>query len=149
MNCPKCGKEIPAQRVQCSCGFYVGNQSLYIEYKTTVQPKAKEEPVLYAAPVVEEAVKAEKVKKPAKKSNGVSVAALILAFLIPPLGLILGIIGLILGCKRAGVGRGRSIAALVISTMLIGSFFGGLYFLKVNQYSVVKDWLRELIDIFF
>lgn len=155
MNCPKCGKEIPSQKVQCSCGFYVGNQSLYIEYKTTVQPKAKEEPIVYATPIAETAekvIKAEKVekeKKPVKKSNGISVAALIFAFLIPPLGLLFGIIGLIIGCKREGVGRGRSIAALVISTMMIATAFGFLYFIGQKQYGFVKGWLKDIVDIFF
>jgi hypothetical protein len=54
----------------------------------------------------------------AKPGNGVAVAGLILAFLAPPIGLILSIIGLVKS-GRAGR-RGVAIAGLVISLVLNG-----------------------------
>ena len=53
-----------------------------------------------------------------KKTSGVCIAALIFAFLISPVGLILGIVGLATYKKNNQKGKGLAIAAILISIFL-------------------------------
>ena len=65
-----------------------------------------------------------------KKTSGVCIAALIFAFLISPVGLILGIVGLATYKKNNQKGKGLAIAAILISILLpvlmVVLLFGGL-----------------------
>ena len=67
---------------------------------------------------------------PVARSNGVATAAIIFAFFVPLVGLILGIVGIGRSREAGGTGRGLSIAAIVMSIvmMAIGGFvlFGAL-----------------------
>ena len=55
---------------------------------------------------------------PVKQGNGFAVAAIILAILLWPLGLIFSIIGLVKSRSRAGAGKVLSIVALVVSIIV-------------------------------
>ena len=65
-----------------------------------------------------------------KKTSGVCIAALIFAFLISPVGLILGIVGLATYKKNNQKGKGLAIAAILISiflpVLMVVLLFGGL-----------------------
>ncbi len=50
-------------------------------------------------------------------SNGLSIAALILAIFIPPVGLILGIVAMVKS-KKAGQKNGLALAAIIIGSVL-------------------------------
>lgn len=54
-----------------------------------------------------------------KQSNGIALAGFICSFFIPLLGWIFGGIGLARSGERNGKGRGFSIAALVIATVMV------------------------------
>ena len=58
------------------------------------------------------------------KTNGIAIAGFICAFIVPLLGWIFGGIGLSRANKRNGKGRGLSIAALVIATVMFLLFLG-------------------------
>ena len=53
-----------------------------------------------------------------QKTSGVCIAAIIFAFLIPLVGLILGIIGIGSAKKNGGKGKGLAIAAIIISLLM-------------------------------
>lgn len=53
------------------------------------------------------------------KDNGWAIAAFVLAFLVAPAGLILGIIGVVYSRKIDDAGKGLSIAAIVIGAVII------------------------------
>lgn len=56
--------------------------------------------------------------EPKKEKNGMAIAGFICAFFIPLLGWIFGGVGLSRASKRNGKGKGFSIAALVIATVM-------------------------------
>lgn len=56
------------------------------------------------------------------KDNGWAIAAFVLAFLFAPVGLILGIVGVIYSRKIDEAGKGLSIAAIVIGAVIIVAF---------------------------
>jgi hypothetical protein len=59
---------------------------------------------------------------PQQGTNGLSIAGLVLAFLIAPVGFILSVIGLVQAGKRGQKGKGLAIAGIIISLLLmIGS----------------------------
>jgi predicted lipid-binding transport protein (Tim44 family) len=69
-------------------------------------------------------------------SNGIAIAGLILAFLIPPIGLILSIIGLVKS-GRAGR-RGVAVAGLVIGLVLTLAV-GGIAYVVATKVSSALD----------
>ena len=82
------------------------------------QPAAPAAPA-YQAPAAPAAAPAYPVSGPAAPaaSNGLSVAALILAIFIAPVGLILGIVALVKS-KKAGQKNGLALAAVFIGAVL-------------------------------
>lgn len=87
------------------------------------------QPAYAAAPVMEAP----------KKTNGLCIAAIIFAFLMPLLGLILGIAGMISAKKKGQKGKGLGIAAILFSILMpvvyvVAIFFliGGALFGAVN-----------------
>ena len=103
MFCTKCGKEINDNSKFCvHCGASLTNETA-----TT--------PVM--TPVVETTETVNNAEPVKKKSNGLAVAGLVCSFFIPLLGWIFGGIGLSKS-KETGKGKGMSIAAIIISTVM-------------------------------
>jgi hypothetical protein len=73
-------------------------------------------------------------------SNGIAVVGLVLAFLLPPIGFILSVIGLIKS-GRAGR-RGVAIAGVVISLVITGALTWG----AVALFNEVKDRVGNAFD---
>lgn len=75
-----------------------------------------------------------------KPSNGLAIAALILAFLAAPVGLILSIIAL--AKHRPGTSKGLAIAALIVSilTIVIGSI---LVFITLVAYQGIQQRAKD------
>jgi hypothetical protein len=71
------------------------------------------------------------VAPPAPGSNGFSIAAIILAFVVSPLGIVFSILGIVRAGKVGGKGRILSIIALVIS--LLGSVLWGAFAYGVTR----------------
>ncbi len=91
MYCSRCGKEINLDAYVCPyCGGSTGKPLPYEER--------------YHAPAPQQ-------------TNGYAIAGLILAFCIPLLGLIFGILGLKRSNGMNGEGKGLSIAAIIISSL--------------------------------
>ena len=90
-----------------------------------VQPMVQPAPVQQVVPQSPVVVPIEPEKK---KTNGVCIAAIIFAFLMPLVGLILGIIGIGSSKKNGEKGKGLAIAAILISILLpvvlVIAFFG-------------------------
>ncbi len=67
---------------------------------------------------------------PPQQSNGTAVAAIIFAFLIPLVGFILGIVGVVKSRNAGGKGRGLSITAIIVSILvpiiLVATLFSAL-----------------------
>lgn len=82
---------------------------------TTPKPEAAQ-PTPNAAPAAQPTTTASVATKP--KTNGLAIAALILAFLIPIVGLILGIVALSQIKKNNEGGKGLAIASIVISIVI-------------------------------
>ena len=94
MFCPRCGRPVPNNAYACP------TCGLYLRREPQVPYPRHEE------------------------KNDMAVASFILAFLLPPLGLIFSIIALLIADKRNGKGEGLSIAGLAISIVIcIISFF--------------------------
>lgn len=55
--------------------------------------------------------------------NQLAVSGLILSFLIPPIGLIVSIIGLVRSKNLNGAGKGPAIAGIIISSITISLWF--------------------------
>lgn len=90
------------------------------------------------------------------KTNTMAVIALILAFLIPFVGLILGIVALNQIKKRNEGGRGLAIASIIVSVFImlmqlvvIGVFWGALFAAKseLNRQGVNVDTNNGTIDV--
>lgn len=81
-----------------------------------VQPMIQ--PVPVQQPVVGQAPAALPVEPEKKKTNGLCIAALIFAFLIPLVGLILGIIGIGSSKKKGQKGKGLAVTAIIISLLI-------------------------------
>ena len=95
MYCKNCGANLDNQAVVCPyCGVATDN--------------------LYAVPVEE----------PKKEGNGMALAGFICSFFVPLLGWIFGGIGLSRAKKREGKGKGFSIAALVIASVMFFVYLG-------------------------
>ena len=98
MFCSNCGKEIDDKAVLCThCGVWIG--------------KIPEMNI---------------IEKP-KNSNGIAIAGFICSFLVPLLGWIFGGVGLARANKRNGKGKGFSIAAIVISTIMFFAYWATNY----------------------
>ena len=93
MFCPKCGKEINDEAVICiGCGCSVNSA------KSANNTESSE------------------TTKPTPESNGMANCALLCAFLIPILGLILGIVGV---CKyKTQSNKGKCLAAIGVSIIV-------------------------------
>lgn len=109
-----------------------------------VQPMIQ--PVPVQQPVVGQAPAALPVEPEKKKTNGLCIAALIFAFLIPLVGLILGIIGIGSSKKKGQKGKGLAVTAIIISLLIpiitviaVVSLFINL----LNGDNAVGDALRE------
>jgi len=89
MYCSNCGKEMSDEAYVCTdCGCLL-----------------KEEPI------VEE-------KKEKEKANGMAIAGFVCSFFVPILGWVFGGIGLSRAAKMGGKGKGLSIAAIVIASVI-------------------------------
>lgn len=118
-----------------------------LEQQSVVQPvQPMIQPVPVQQPVVGQAPAALPVEPEKKKTNGLCIAALIFAFLIPLVGLILGIIGIGSSKKKGQKGKGLAVTAIIISllipiiTVIIAvSLFVNL----LNGDNAVGDALRE------
>lgn len=111
MFCTHCGKEIDDNAVICpNCGVTTE------KFKQT-RPAAQQ----------------------TQETNGIAVAALVCAFLVPLVGLILGIVALVKSKQLPGQpNHGMSIAAIVIgAVMLVGN--------SVASYYLILPWLGMLI----
>lgn len=75
---------------------------------------------------------------PPRTTSGLAIAGLILAFLLPPIGLILSIVGLFKTGKGRSKGRGLAVGGIVISLLAIGT--GAVAVAAVvNKVSTVVD----------
>jgi hypothetical protein len=73
---------------------------------------------------------------PPKQGNGFAIAGIILAILVPILGLIFSIIGLTKSKARAGAGKALSIAGIIVSVLVMG---GGATLVAVLANSTAAD----------
>ena len=103
MFCSRCGRAVRSDANECpACGWYLRGDSQENYYRGN--------PYIHYPRY--------------KEKNDMAIAAFILAFLLPPLGLIFSIIALLIADKRNGKGEGLSIAGLAISIVIcIISFF--------------------------
>ena len=69
---------------------------------------------------------------PPKQGNGFAIAGIILAILVPLLGLIFSIIGLTKSKARAGAGKALSIAGIIVSVIAIAGY-GSLFAVLANS----------------
>jgi hypothetical protein len=103
-------------------------------------------------------------------TNGLSIAGLILAIFVAPLGFILSIIGLVMAGRRGQKGKGLAIAGIVISVLIMGGSTAAVLALggkvstltdqgclsgksamidnesKVNSPDTIKEGLQATID---
>lgn len=86
-----------------------------------------------------------------QKTSGVCIAAIIFAFLIPLVGLILGIVGIGSAKKNGGKGKGLAIAAIIISILMpvilvfaIFGLFAGLVSGGTEAGTALKDACSSL-----
>jgi len=103
-------------------------------------------------------------------TNGLSIAGLILAIFVAPLGFILSIVGLVLAGRRGQKGKGLAIAGIVISVLIMGGSTAAILALgdkvttltdpgclsgksamidnesKVNSPDTIKEGLQATID---
>ena len=118
MKCPNCGTEVTGDFC-ANCGadlrMYSQPESQEVEQAVSEQ----NDDTYYEEPVIVIPAMASKPAK--KKTSGLSVAAFICSF-AGGLGIILAIIDLIKG-RNDGKKHGLSIAAIVIGTILIITFF--------------------------
>ena len=125
----------------------VQSQQVMMQQQPVVQPvQPMIQPVPVQQSVVGQAPAALPVEPQKKKTNGLCIAALIFAFLIPLVGLILGIIGIGSSKKKGQKGKGLAVTAIIISllipiiTVIIAvSLFVNL----LNGDNAVGDALRE------
>ena len=94
MFCSHCGKEVSNEAYVCTACGCL----------------------VKSAPVANEVVPEQK--------NGIAIAGFVCSFFIPLLGWIFGGVGLSRSAKRNGKGKGFSIAALVISTVMFFCYLG-------------------------
>lgn len=125
------------------------------EKKSTTQPAPKPT----SAPKTSAPEPASTQVAPAatgKKTNTMAVVAIILAFLLPLVGLILGIVALSQIKKRSEGGRGLAIASIIISVFImlmqlvvIGIFWGAIFAAKseLNRQGVNIDTNNGTIDV--
>lgn len=124
------------------------------EKKSTTQPTPK--PAVAPKPAAEP-VAANTASAPAgQKTNTMAVIAIILAFLIPFVGLILGIVALSQIKKRNEGGRGLAIASIIISVFImlmqlvvVGIFWGAIFAAnsELNRQGVNIDTNNGTIDV--
>ncbi len=133
MFCGKCGSAIPDGNTFCSqCGTPIPNSSDQPLVQSAAQP-------VQPVPVVMMTQAA-----PIKRTNGVAIAGFVLGIfatlfcIVPGLGMILGIVGLILSIigitkkKSCGSGGGLAITGLILS--IIG-VMGLVMVLGINSYT--------------
>ena len=95
MFCSNCGKELHDEAVVCpNCGVMTGKET------SMYTSQAKQE------------------------TNGMAIAGFVCSFLVPILGWVFGGIGLARASKRNGKGKGFSIAALAISSVMFFAYLG-------------------------
>ena len=93
----------------CSnCGKEVDNQAVVCPYCGVMTEKGK-----------------SFSEKPEKQGNGMAIAGFVCSFLVPILGWVFGGIGLSRANKQDGKGKGFSIAALAISTVMFFVYMSG------------------------
>ena len=90
-------------------------------------------------PTTSKPVEAPVAKPAGTKTSGMAIAAIILAFFFPIIGLILGIVALS-GIKKSGEkGRGLSIAAIILSIVFMLISVGAIWALFYSANKAVKD----------
>lgn len=138
-RCPECGHILASGERTCpECGFDVLPVKRCRKCGTALESGVQTCPEC-GCPVAE-AVKVE-VGGTARyddRSGALAVCAMILAFLFPPAGLILGLVGVYI--YSGGVHRGLSIAAAAVSFVLII----GITILLVNVIPEVNSRLSQL-----
>ncbi|MBN1173682.1 MAG: DUF4190 domain-containing protein [Micromonosporaceae bacterium] len=81
----------------------------------------------------------ENTPAPAKAgTNGLAIAGLILAFLIPPIGLILAIVGIIQAGKNNQKGKGLGIFAIFVSVAVMAASIA-VFALVFNEVKTLAD----------
>lgn len=81
-------------------------------------------------------------------TNGYAVAGMVFAFLLAPLGLILGITGLVKSKKTDIGGKGLSIAAIVVSvvvTVACVTVFLLIYFIAKGMALALVEAVRQMV----
>lgn len=97
MFCSNCGKELHDEAVVCpNCGVMTGREAS-----------------MYSP-------------EPKKETNGMAIAGFVCSFLVPILGWVFGGIGLSRANKRGGNGKGFSIAAIAIASVMFFVYFLGI-----------------------
>ena len=76
-----------------------------------------QQPMMQPQPIAQPSV--SPIAEVPKKTSGVCIAALIFAFLISPVGLILGIVGLATYKKNNQKGKGLAIASILIKKIIL------------------------------
>lgn len=103
-RCAECGAVLPEGSSVCgNCGCPVVSQATYYGLP---------QPVAQLTPVVAQMTSGVA----AEPSGGLAICAMILCFLIPPVGLILGAVGIFV--YKRGINRGLSIAAVSVGAAL-------------------------------
>lgn len=83
------------------------------------------------------------------KDNGWAIAAFVLAFLVAPVGFVLGIVGAVYSRKVDGAGKGLAVAAIVIGALITLAFVLLCVFLVVlfrDMTVAIIEGIQQNID---
>lgn len=83
------------------------------------------------------------------KDNGWAIAAFVLAFLVAPVGFVLGIVGAVYSRKVDGAGKGLAVAAIVIGALITLAFVLFCVFLVVlfrDMTVAIIEGIQQNID---
>lgn len=127
MYCPECGESITPDEKTChNCGVPLGDEQRCPECGAELPPGAAACPVCGcpaslpspASPVQSAAVPGTVIiAAPSGQSGALAICAMVLCFLFPPAGFVLGLVGLFVYGK--GTNRGLCIAAVSVSAVLM------------------------------
>ena len=126
MFCKNCGSPINGNEAFCgACGTAVQRETEPTTQKRFCSNCGQEIdltapicPYCFKTTEYGKAVNEQRHKAETENSNGIAVAGFICSFFVPILGWVFGGIGLKRSAERKGKGKGFSIAALAIATLM-------------------------------